>query len=395
MFVTQAHSLRQQAKLAVTLAWIAGYVNILTVLLCATASSHVSGITANLGRDLAVADYAMAWFYLKILLAFLAGAIASGVCTEISRRRRWESIYVLPMGVEAALLLLLAVMFEIGGEPILQDGHPQGIYASALILTAATAMGLQNATATRISTGVVRTTHVTGVLTDLGLDIAHFFAMLPARWRQHHSRPLLPRIGLILRDPATQRLALLTLVIGGFALGACLGVLAHQFLLRGAFVPPVLFLSLLIWQDVKRPIAEIEPAEVVDAESTGFTLPDGLSVYHMHKDRTRRGKLHRMPNLLAWVDNLPETDKVVILDLGSDADMDGNAALELGRMILRARQYGKKVILSGLTAHHARMIHKTNRELIQFGDLCPDMDLALAHAILQLEDWDSNADTIQ
>jgi hypothetical protein len=64
-------------------------------------------------------------------------------------------------------------------------------------------------------------------------------------------------------------------------------------------------------------------------------------------------------------------------------------------MILRARQYGKKVILSGLTAHHARMIHKTNRELIQFGDLCPDMDLALAHAILQLEEWDSNADTIQ
>jgi anti-anti-sigma regulatory factor len=254
-------------------------------------------------------------------------------------------------------------------------------------------MGLQNATATRISTGVVRTTHVTGVLTDLGLDIAHYVASFPSRWRAHAGTAPVRRTIALLREPAAQRLALLTLVIGGFALGACLGTLAHQYLARGAFIPPVLFLSLLIWQDVKRPIAEIAPAEVVDAEP-GFALPEGLSLYYLHKDRARQGKLHRMPNLLAWLDNLPESDRVVILDLGRDADMDRNAAIELGRLILRARQEGKKIILAGLSGEHARQVRQTNRDLIQYGDLCPDVDLALAHAIIHLEDWEFSAETM-
>jgi hypothetical protein len=297
------------------------------------------------------------------------------------------------MGLEAGLLLLLAVLFEVFGEPVLVEGRAQTTYPLALIATASAAMGLQNATATRISTGVVRTTHVTGVLTDLGLDIAHWLATTPQRWRQHSQAPLRRRLRTMIADPATQRLALLSLVIFGFSLGACLGVLAHQFLARGAFVPPVLFLTLLIWTDLKRPIAGIEPAEVVDAES-GFTLPGGIGLYQIQKDRTRAGKLHRMPNLLAWVDHLPESEKVAILDLGSDADMDHNSALELGRTILRARQNGKKIILAGLSAEHARWVRQTNRELIQFGDLCPDVHLAVAHALVHLEDWESNAETL-
>ncbi len=51
MFVAQAQSFTQQARLAITLAWIAGYTNIITIMACGTVTSHASGTTSNLGRD--------------------------------------------------------------------------------------------------------------------------------------------------------------------------------------------------------------------------------------------------------------------------------------------------------------------------------------------------------
>ena len=53
MLVSQAHSFVQQGRLAITLAWVAGYTNILTILTCGTVTSHISGTTSNLGRDVA------------------------------------------------------------------------------------------------------------------------------------------------------------------------------------------------------------------------------------------------------------------------------------------------------------------------------------------------------
>ena len=50
MLVSHAHSFRQQARLAVTLAWVAGYTNIVTLLACGTVTSHVSGTTSLLDR---------------------------------------------------------------------------------------------------------------------------------------------------------------------------------------------------------------------------------------------------------------------------------------------------------------------------------------------------------
>src|SRR3954452_1591078 len=113
MFVSQAHSFQQQARLAVTLAWVAGYTNILTVLTCGTVTSHVSGTSSILGRDLSEGSWEKAGFAALLLVTFCAGAAISGFCTELGRRRRWESIYVLPIAVEAFLLALFALSVEI------------------------------------------------------------------------------------------------------------------------------------------------------------------------------------------------------------------------------------------------------------------------------------------
>ena len=84
-----------------------------------------------------------------------------------------------------------------------------------LTLLPSLAMGLQNATITRISGGVVRTTHVTGVLTDLG----HETAIWALRRRDAAPRPC--------RDQGTfasgWRLLLLASIVLSFAFGAGLG----------------------------------------------------------------------------------------------------------------------------------------------------------------------------
>jgi uncharacterized membrane protein YoaK (UPF0700 family) len=385
MFVSQAHSLSQQAKLAVTLAWIAGYTNILTLILCGIATSHVTGTTAGIGRDLAESSHHLAWLGLAVLASFLLGSITSGICTEVAKEGQWESIYGLPMALEAGLLSVVAILVEIFGEPRLVSGHPLAPYPLTLVALVAAAMGLQNATATRISTGVVRTTHVTGVLTDLGLDLAQMARSLPRTW--HQSRLLSPpkRLEALIRDSSVSRAVLLILVIIGYLLGAWLGVVAHDQFARAAFIPPVLFLVVLIYQDLKRPVAAIVPAQILDGEA-GLELPDDLQVYHLRHDAPGQNFLRDMPNFLAWVDSRATKEKVVLLDLGINCPLDNNAALELGRAMIRARQTNRRLILAGINAEKARLIRTLHPEANLQGDLCPDLDLALAHAIIILED---------
>ena len=154
MFIAQAHSYYQQARLAVTLAWIAGYTNILTILVCGHVTSHVSGTTSDLGRAIVETRWDAVGYLLFLLVSFFIGAGVSGFAAELGKRRGWESIYVLPVAIEAALLALFAIGLEFFG--------PDDLKRHEIVLTllgiASVAMGLQNATITRISSGSVRTT---------------------------------------------------------------------------------------------------------------------------------------------------------------------------------------------------------------------------------------------
>ena len=168
MFSGQAHSFVQQARLAISLSWIAGYTNALTVLTCHQVTSHMTGPVSELGIDIAKGDWSRAAYLSGVVVMFLAGAFASGVMTEWGRVRRYPSIYVLPMIVEALLLAVFALLVDWQALGQLAPENAQ----VWLTFLPAFAMGLQNATITRISGGVVRTTHVTGVITDLGLELA-------------------------------------------------------------------------------------------------------------------------------------------------------------------------------------------------------------------------------
>lgn len=380
MFVTQAHSFTQQARLAITLAWVAGYTNILTILTCGTVTSHVSGTTSELGRHAAEGEWGRAGFVLWLLVMFFLGAALSGVMTELGRRRGWDSIYVLPIATEAVLL----AAFALGVETHDVASSESGARLWGMTALASLAMGLQNATITRISSGVVRTTHVTGVLTDLGLEVVQFLWRLRDQPRDHSFRASVHE-DTARSQLSVRRLALLGSIVGSFALGAALGTLAYDHAHAWSMYPPVAFLLWIIYQDLIRPIADIQPSTIT--VDTDLRLPDQLGVYHLRHDAARRGKTHRLPDMLTWSDHLPHTSKVVILDLSEAGKLDANAALEIRALLARFASQRRRLILAGLTpAQFSQLRNAGAGEALAPHSVCPDLELAIARGIMLLAD---------
>lgn len=377
MFIAQAHSFVQQARLALTLAWVAGYTNILTILTCGTVVSHVSGTTSNLGRDLVEQKWGLAAFAAFLLLTFLVGAAVSGFTTELGRRRNWESIYVLPMAIEAILLSAFCLGVELHGHPLAERDFT--LYWMSGV--ASIAMGLQNATITRISSGVIRTTHVTGVLTDLGTEAVQFLWWLADKRRNTPPGSVRGVVHGLHVHPTTRRLALLLSVVGSFALGASLGTLAFDEAPRLSMLPPVLFLMWAVYQDIARPIAEIEESSL-HKPGGGLDLPESIAIFHLRKDKSRRGHAQRLPNLLAWIDHLPARSRVVILDLTEVTHLDDSAPYELRAALSRLTSQGRHLVIAGLTGEQYEQLRRAGAgEMLDPQSVCPDFELAIARGL--------------
>jgi uncharacterized membrane protein YoaK (UPF0700 family)/anti-anti-sigma regulatory factor len=398
LFVAQAHSFVQQARLAITLAWVAGYTNVITLLMCGTVTSHVSGTTSNVGRDVVEGlrgvegAWPLAGYAIYLLATFLAGAIVSGLTTELGRRRGWDSIYVLPMALQAVLLVVFTIVLRVAHENApAESGRLYWITGLASL-----AMGLQNATITRISSGVVRTTHVTGVLTDLGIEIAHFLWWMRERDLSKVEPGVRSRVRHTLAQPVVRRLALLASIMGSFAFGAALGTLAFDYARSYAMLPPVGFLLWIVMMDTLRPIAAIEPSDLV-ANGAGQDLPRGMRVYHIRQDGTRgkglgrggrgKAKMHSLPNMTAWAERLEPEVRVVILDLADVTQLDGDAAFELRSLLALFKAQDRHLVLAGVSHEQYDQLRRAGTgEMLEPMSACPDFELAIARGMGILDD---------
>lgn len=196
---------------AFSLALLAGFVNAIGFLgFQHQAVSHVSGPATQLGVSLFQLD-GDTLHLLVILLSFMAGAALSGVLIEgtaLRLGRQYSSALILEGG-----FLLVAMM-------ALDQGSVSGHYF------ASAACGLQNALVTTYSGAVVRTTHLTGIFTDLGLMIG---ARL--RGRQFDRRKAL----------------LFLLIVAGFVSGGFVGAACYRsWQFRALVVPALLAISLAL-----------------------------------------------------------------------------------------------------------------------------------------------------
>ncbi|MCP3059479.1 DUF1275 domain-containing protein [Myxococcus sp. K38C18041901] len=156
---------RAYTVLALLLAAVAGTVNATGFVALGVHTSHMSGNMASLGESLALGDGALAFRAAEVLLAFVVGAVCAAALLDASRRRE--------RGRHVAALVVEVV--TLAGIGVALDAAP-GARAPVLLWGLAFAMGLQNALVTRVSGAVVRTTHVTGILTDIGIQLVQMFA---------------------------------------------------------------------------------------------------------------------------------------------------------------------------------------------------------------------------
>jgi len=175
------------------LAMIAGSVNAIALLgFNHQGVSHLTGSSTLLGVELAKGNHAEAFHLVLILASFVIGAGVSGFVIgneSLKLGRRYSAALL-----SEAVLLMIAML-------LLGEGSDLGHYL------ASGACGLQNAMTSTYSGAVVRTTHVTGLFTDLGITA-----------------------GLWLRGKTAdkRRVVLYLTLIAGFIAGGVIGALGFE-----------------------------------------------------------------------------------------------------------------------------------------------------------------------
>ncbi len=126
--------------------------------------SHVTGNVTLFSSAIAHGDWQSLLFITASLLSFLTGAVISGFVVGQASLRLGRR-YGLALFIEAGLLALSALLF------LHHDYLGQ--------LTSAMACGLQNSMVATYSGAVIRTTHLTGLTSDMGASIGNWLAGRP------------------------------------------------------------------------------------------------------------------------------------------------------------------------------------------------------------------------
>jgi len=146
-------------QLARYLAFIAGAVNAGGFLAVRQYTSHMSGLVSTMADNLALGRLSLLLEGFLAVLSFLAGATCTSLMVRWARQRSLRSEYALPLVLESVFL------FAFGFTGRVFEGRKVLGTVALLCFT----MGLQNAIVTKISGGVIRTTHLTGMVTDVGI----------------------------------------------------------------------------------------------------------------------------------------------------------------------------------------------------------------------------------
>ncbi|MCH8683928.1 YoaK family protein [Pedomonas mirosovicensis] len=158
----ETRSDRADMQLGCVLAFVAGAVNAGGLLAVGHYTSHMTGLVSALAQDVAFGVVSAALIGLTALASFVTGAATCAFIVNWGRRAGIRTYYALPLLIEAALLLVFALSSRGSG--------PEGGIASTIALLCLL-MGLQNAIITKISGARIRTTHVTGIVTDIGIEL--------------------------------------------------------------------------------------------------------------------------------------------------------------------------------------------------------------------------------
>jgi uncharacterized membrane protein YoaK (UPF0700 family) len=147
--------------LAVVLAAVAGAANAGGFFALGEYTSHMTGYLARLADNLAIANLWISFVSVLAIAAFVTGAAFSAIVINWARDRRSQHQYALPIAIQGGLL----ICFSWGWIFTAEAGRLFALCCLCFI------MGMQNATITKLSGARIRTTHATGMVTDIGIEL--------------------------------------------------------------------------------------------------------------------------------------------------------------------------------------------------------------------------------
>ncbi len=227
-------TIQTNTRLGVTLTFVAGAANAGGFLAVGQYTSHMTGVVSSIADSLVLGNLTVALVGLVMLAAFVGGAMCTAIMVNWGLRRQLSSAYGLPLLLEAMMLLI----FGLFGTAI---NFSATYFMPLTVVVLCFIMGLQNAVITKISRAEIRTTHVTGLVTDMGIELGKLFYINA----NHGATPVIANRG---------KLWLQGKLISGFLVGGLLGATGFKYLGYITTVPLALMLFLLIakplWNDV-------------------------------------------------------------------------------------------------------------------------------------------------
>jgi len=223
-------ALRSEAlnrQLAWAMAFVAGAVNAGGFLAVSHYTSHMTGVVSSMADEVADGDLTTALAALAMMLSFLAGAFVCTTLISLGQRRRMRSRYALTLVFEAALMMVFGFM----GNRLQQEIE---FTLPVTVMLLCFIMGLHNTVTSIISGAAVRTTHLTGTVTDIGIELSRL-TYVNVHHRKGRDRILANR----------QKLSLLLLILAAFLVGGVVGALGFRHVGFKVTVPLAGFLCFL------------------------------------------------------------------------------------------------------------------------------------------------------
>jgi len=161
----KSRTLKHNLRIAIVLSFVAGIVNVTGFLSFKQLTTNVTGHFALFIYDVTNFEFWKGTIYFLYIFSFLFGSFISSYLIEKYRENKQLNVFVIPTIIECLILLSIGFLSN-----YLDIEFPNFVVCLLLF-----AMGIQNSFVTKISNAVVRTTHLTGLFTDLGIDISQLF----------------------------------------------------------------------------------------------------------------------------------------------------------------------------------------------------------------------------
>ena len=158
----KSRTLEHNIRIASVLSFVAGIVNVTGFLAFKQLATNVTGHFALFITDVADFKFWKGTIYFLYIFSFLFGSFSSSFLIEKFKANRKLNVFVLPTLIECFILMSIALISN-----VVDIDYPNLIVCLLLF-----AMGMQNSFVTKISNAIVRTTHLTGLFTDLGIELS-------------------------------------------------------------------------------------------------------------------------------------------------------------------------------------------------------------------------------